>query len=87
MTNCEACGANLIWAQTDDDKLMMLDAEPIRAGNILLDQSRVSQPRLALATVLGARAALEARDAGRTLYRSHFQSCPHAANFRKGKKR
>lgn len=85
MPNCEACGGAILWGQTVNDKAMPLDAEPTRAGNILLDQSPVSQPRLALATVLGARAALEARDAGRTLYRSHFATCPEAKSFRKRK--
>lgn len=83
---CEACGAAIIWSQTTKGNLMPLDAEPTPSGNILLDTSPTTQPRLAEATVLGARKALEARDAGRTLYKSHFATCPKAGEFRRKKR-
>lgn len=87
MPTCEACGAPLIWALTKNEKLMLVDAEPSRAGNVLLgDDGPTAQPRLREATVLGARAALEARDAGRTLYKSHFSTCPEAEKFRRKKR-
>lgn len=90
MPTCEACDAPIIWAQTVNGKLMPVDAEPTRAGNVLLgDDGPAARPRLREATVLGARAALgaalEARDAGRTLYKSHFASCKEADRFRRKK--
>lgn len=87
MPTCEACGAPIVWAQTVNEKLMPVDAEPTRAGNVLLgDDAPTAQPRLREATVLGARQALDARDAGRTLYKSHFATCPSAGQFRRKKR-
>lgn len=75
MPICEACGAEILYAQTENGSLLTLDPEPTRAGNVLLDTSPTAQPRLAEATWLSARQALEARDAGRTLYRLHQPNC------------
>jgi hypothetical protein len=87
MPTCEACGQEIVWAQTVNGKLMPVDAEPTRAGNVLLgDDGPTAQPRLREATVLGARKALEARDEGRTLYKSHFASCKEADRFRRKKR-
>lgn len=80
-------GAELLWARTLSGKAMPLDAAPSPAGNVFLhdgtDRGGESSP---VVTVLGARAALEARGAGRTLYKSHFSTCPSAGQFRRKKR-
>lgn len=78
MPTCKACGAPLVWAETrppdgtgQEPRRMPLDAEPHPAGNVVFNVDGKVQ-------VLGARAALEARDAGRTLYKFTSRISPLA---------
>lgn len=71
---CNHCRAAILWAKTDGDRLMPVDADPVADGNVLLT---VERDHLR-AGVLGANQAAGARDHGLTLYRHHKLSCPHA---------
>jgi hypothetical protein len=71
---CNHCRGPILWAKTDGDRLMPVDAEPAADGNVLLT---VERDHLR-AGVLGANQAAGARDHGLALYRHHKLSCPHA---------
>lgn len=73
---CESCRAPIRWAQTEKGKLIPIDYEPVRGGNLLL-------------VALDPRDAPLARPAtaqdSDTLERfvSHFASCPNADRHRR----
>lgn len=73
------CGAQIIWASTDSNKSMPVNAEIAEDGNVWISERPHREP---LATVL----EVTARDAHRGLLRhSHFATCPFAEQFRKPK--
>lgn len=74
---CKACGANCVWARTATGKAMPVNHVPGPDGNVSL--ARTPQGEL-VASVLSAD---EAKSRGRTLFTSHFATCPHAAVMRK----
>lgn len=71
------CSARIIWALSRKDVRMPIDVEPVPDGNVLLGWDAAGNVR---ATVLTK--AMTARAFGRTLYVSHFATCPDAAYFR-----
>jgi hypothetical protein len=70
MSSCRSCRARVLWVNTAaTGKLMCLDVELVAGGNIEL--------------VAGvANVVKPSQDVRR--YRSHFASCPNAAQHRKG---
>ncbi|HKZ73137.1 MAG TPA: hypothetical protein VJ011_03680 [Steroidobacteraceae bacterium] len=71
---CRSCKAPIRWAKTAAGKAIPLDREPTADGTIEIAQD-------GRAAVLGGSVPRE----GRTLYRSHFATCPNAASHRKPK--
>lgn len=74
---CKSCSAQIVWAQNPRTlKLMPIDAEPVKSGNIRLTERGQGLPT---AEVVKADLAF-----GRTDLRlSHFATCPHAASHRR----
>lgn len=73
-SRCSSCGAEIWWAMTLAGKNMPLDAEPSSDGNIRInDDGR--------AYVVGPLELLVPH-VGHT-YKSHFATCPHAAQHRR----
>ena len=75
---CESCSAGIIWTVTTNAAAMPVDFEPADGGNLSLQWragkvlSSVVKPALAF---------------GRTdLRKSHFATCPNAAQHRKRKR-
>lgn len=74
MANCKSCNAEIEWVESErTGKPMPLDAGPIENGNLVVVNGRARG-----FTAEDVRLARERR-------RSHFASCPNAADFR-GKK-
>jgi len=75
---CRSCGAEIIWALTENGKRIPLDAEPYAgdspSGLFVLRQ--FSDEKTAIATTPDAFP-------GEYLWRSHFASCPQAKEWRK----
>lgn len=81
----KSCRAPILWAHTvGDDKRMPLDAKPTATGNVLIHISEEQPPRL-MAAVLTRGQVDGARSDGKTLYRSHFASCPDADGHRRNR--
>lgn len=74
MSTCRSCGAAIRWAETLWGKRIPCDAAPHAEGNIQINESGG-------ALVYGHGVA---RPAG-PLYRSHFATCPHAAQHRRAR--
>jgi hypothetical protein len=75
VTSCQYCGASIAWAKTLDGRAMPIDAEPVDMGNVQLLE-RGDGSTMAVITV-------PALIAEGQRYRSHFASCPRAAQARK----
>lgn len=93
IVNCRSCSARVIWTVTNPELKsghpMMVDADPHPNGNILLarDPSIEHEPGKPVpvrATVMRPGQIAGARADGNVLYRSHFATCPHADQWRKG---
>lgn len=89
---CRSCGAEILWAVTENGKRMPVDAEPVPAGTILLRHLHVGEPPVAHITTREERETLD--DALKSRYEqtgesptlllfvSHFATCPNAAQHR-----
>lgn len=73
MSACRSCGAEILWAVTENGKRIPLDADPSIVKTPGAFELRGDDPPLAIA----ARS--------RRVFVSHFATCPHAAQHRKGK--
>lgn len=80
ISHCRTCGARIIWAQTQDLRAKPVDADPHpTAGNLeLFDRG----PGLAPTAIV----VPAVKRHGKTLYRSHFATCPQADLHRKPRK-
>lgn len=80
---CRSCRAPILWAfTTASGERMPLDEKPSATGNVVVHISEEQPPRL-MAGVLTRGQVDGARLDGKTLYRSHFVSCPDAARHRR----
>lgn len=74
---CRSCGATIRWAHTTKGHRIPLDPDPVGspAGNLIFDSSFTRRPTVRALTPqdLAARPLV---------YRSHFVTCPHAAQHR-----
>jgi len=68
MGKCRSCGKELIWASTAAGKKMPLEACSLAEGNLRIDQHGIAR----------------VGKVGTGPYRSHFATCPNAADWRKG---
>jgi hypothetical protein len=77
-SRCRSCRAPIIWAQTENGKQMPLDAEPYDGDDPrgLFVFRHVDQVVYAMAVTPDAFPA-------EPVYRSHFATCPHAAEHRR----
>ena len=69
---CFGCGARIRWAFTENARRIPLDDVTVDDGNVELEENLFS----------GQPIALVRGDGGRP-YRSHFATCPKAAEFRR----
>lgn len=77
---CGSCDAPILWARTQRDERMPVDAAPDPdLGNVILTGTA---PHLR-AGVLARGQAEGARAAGQPLHTSHFATCPHAGQHRR----
>lgn len=74
---CASCGAEIIWAETENGKRMPLDAAPVaaQAGAFVL----VGHPNAPQAVSLSKH--LDSIP----LFVSHFSTCPNAPSHRKSR--
>jgi hypothetical protein len=77
--HCGSCGAPIIWADTRHGRKMPVDAEPSPNGNVELR----TVGGVVLATV--GDAVLSLPGMAGTMHMSHFATCPHASEWRKGR--
>lgn len=72
---CRSCNADIIWTKTKDGAAFPIDPVPVVGGNIYIrerDQIAMVVPK----DMLGGR---------ELYYVTHFATCPHAAQHRKGR--
>lgn len=74
---CRSCGGAVWWVLTTAEKEMPLDVDPVADGNI--EMTRIG--RHWRAEVLPQAESLF--DVGRPRWRTHFVSCPQAAQWRR----
>lgn len=79
-SHCKACGAPIVWGQTEGGKTMSLDPLPRPGGNVI----KIPQGRHLVLRVVSPSALPVV---GRPAYQTHFASCPHADEFRRRKTR
>ena len=76
---CKSCSAPIYWARTEAGKSMPVDAAPTSDGTVVLTDRRGT----VMARVLRRD---EQPPPGAKLRKPHFQSCPHAADWRAAKR-
>lgn len=69
-TTCHRCRAEIWFARTMNDKWMPLDKEPHHQGNVVI------RPIDGRALVLSDQDRDDAIEAGQTIWRPHFVTCP-----------
>lgn len=86
MSKCKSCSASVIWARMAlSGTPTPIDPAPHPNGNLVtVDDDPRSPPALGLMREPKMRPAT-AQDlvAKRPLYKSHFATCPHAADWRR----
>lgn len=71
MSTCRSCGAEIIWAVMGSGKRMPFDAEPV-----------IPSPT-GLFVVITDDEGVHGLSQNNPLYRSHFATCPNAAEHRR----
>ena len=74
---CKSCGRPIIFALTAKGRRMPLDADPVAGGNVLVTQDGDDLHAAVVDPV--------SQPVTRLLYRSHFVSCPNAAQHRRAR--
>jgi hypothetical protein len=75
---CRSCRKPIQWAVTEKGRRMPIDVEPAADGNIVLQVRGRFMPPLAI-----VRGAVLIDDNNEKRYKSHFATCPNAAQHRK----
>ena len=70
---CKSCGALIFFARTGYGKLMPIEAQPCPEGNVVIEEG--------MAMVI--RDGIDLFE-DRPRYKSHFATCPNAAQHRRG---
>jgi hypothetical protein len=76
INKCFGCGANIFFASTTNGKSIPIDELPCEDGNLVIQ--KLDGEAFATMAKLMPNA--------RVRYKSHFATCPNAANFRKAVK-
>jgi hypothetical protein len=79
---CRSCQAPLIWAVTAGGRPMPVDAEPGPGGLVALTARPGAAP-LAVVVPAAGRVQRAARAARTDLRRTHMQTCPDRAHWRR----
>lgn len=79
MSECSSCGAQIIWAVSEEGKPMPVDQAVPRQGNLLLFR------RNGKVVAAVACPALREKHPEGPWRISHFATCPDAKKFRKAK--
>lgn len=85
---CRSCKASIEWAVSEGKRRRLpVDAVPVADGNILLRHVHRGTPPVAHVVGADERAELERQAANRgdelRLFKSHFATCPQAAEHRR----
>jgi hypothetical protein len=79
----EKCGAPVIWGISINGKRVILDAEPVGRGNlVLLRRSNAHDPWVLNLSNLSERAREAARSNDVSLYLDHHATCPDVTAWR-----
>lgn len=81
MSECRSCGAPIRFARTARGRFLPLDREPSPDGNVLVWRGQASVVRAGQLAAVQQRA--RGGDADGLLYMPHWQSCPHADDWRR----
>ncbi len=91
MSECSSCQAKIIWARSLSGKKIPIDGTPLRElperelGIFVLLRRSGSPDPLAMPLVgVGPLSLQAARDHQVPLFVSHFATCPHADEHRRG---
>lgn len=79
MPFCRSCDAVVFWAKTEAGKSIPLDHAPTVSGNVVLSPVGGGAR---LARVIAGEELQAWRSEGKTLYISHFATCPSAADWK-----
>lgn len=82
IARCRSCGAEIVWAKTQNGKNIPIDAQSHESGNIMLvaASSTILEPPYA---VILRTVADMAGVPPEKLHRTHFATCPKAADWRR----
>lgn len=80
-SRCRSCNAEILWAETANGKKMPLDAEPVDASELLAGLQVLLKGRGDHGEDLVTSAVATGLPV--PLYRSHFATCPDAAQHRR----
>jgi hypothetical protein len=78
---CRSCGAAIVWALTASGRLMPVDANPAKGGNVRLSTDALHDHQY-VATVVGPLEALIPADS-QPLHVAHFVTCPDSDRWRR----
>ncbi len=82
MAECRSCKAPIVWAKTEAGKLMPLDPMPVVTGTVALLQGSERRARVLPADELEA-----ARAEGKTLFVTHWSTCPDSKDWKAKRRR
>jgi hypothetical protein len=77
---CRSCGSEIIWAYSEEGKMMPVDAEMSLQGNLFLDYTGEAALPTARVITLENIQSEEAE----TRFMSHFATCPDAKTWGRG---
>jgi hypothetical protein len=81
IVRCRGCGDHIFFARTINDRVIPIDAQPTRNGNLSVAAAGAHQAPIATVITSGQRAGMQA--AGMPVYSSHFQACPKSEEYRR----
>lgn len=82
IARCRSCGAEIVWAKTQNGKNIPIDAQSHEAGNIMLVAATSTILEPPYAVILRTIADM-AGVPPEKLHRTHFATCPKAADWRR----
>jgi len=77
VAECRSCDAPIVWARTQADKSMPIDAEPVADGNIVFTGHYTAQG------VQFVRYLKKGEEPSGDRYVSHFATCKDSSSWRR----